>query len=238
MPQTRAERFHQATITEIKAVARQQMADQGQAALSLGAIARTMGLTTPALYRYFANRDALVTALIVEAYQALATALEQTDAAAPPDDYAARFRSLAAAYRAWAIAHPHDYALIYGTPISGYHAPRQQTVPVAARILRAFGMLFKAAWEAGSLHTPAAYTTMSPALRESATQILENVSADAQAPEVLLTTLTVRALLHSLVWAELYGHFPPGVAEAGELYRLEVAAICSRLGLMGHPDRT
>src|SRR5690348_12056939 len=114
MTQTRAERLREATITEIKAIAHQQMADQGQAALSLGAIARTMGLTTPALYRYFANRDALITALIVEAYQELATALEQADAAAPTDDYTARFRSMAFAYREWAIAHPHDYALIYG----------------------------------------------------------------------------------------------------------------------------
>lgn len=238
MTQTRAERLREATITEIKAVARQQMAEQGQAALSLGAIARTMGLTTPALYRYFANRDALVTALIIEAYQELATALEQADAVAPNDDYTARFRSLAFAYHEWAIAHPHDYALIYGTPIPGYHAPREQTVPVAARILLAFGMLFKAAWEAGSLHIPSAYATMSSVLRQTATQIMDDVSQDAQAPEVLLTTLSVRALLHSLVWAELYGHFPPGITETGELYRLEVAAICSRLGLIGHSDRT
>ena len=237
MTQTRAERLREATITEIKAVARQQMAEQGHAALSLGAIARTMGLTTPALYRYFANRDALVTALILEAYDDLATALERADAAAPNHDYAARFGSLASAYRDWAIAHPHDYALIYGTPIPGYHAPREQTVPVAARILLAFGMLFKAAWEAGLLHTSPAYSAMSPALRETATQITGDVSHDAQAPEVLLTTLTVRALLHSLVWAELYDHFPPGITETGEFYRLEVVAICSRLGLVGHSDQ-
>src|SRR5262245_11649263 len=181
MTRTRAERLREATISEIKAVARQQMADQGLAALSLGAIARTMGLTTPALYRYFANRDALVTALIVEAYQELGTALEQADAAAPNNDYAARFSSLACAYREWAIAHPHDYTLIYGTPIPGYHAPREQTVPVAARILLAFGMLFKAAWAAGCLHIPPAYSTMSSVLRQTATQIMGDLSQDAQA---------------------------------------------------------
>jgi AcrR family transcriptional regulator len=237
MTQKRAERLREATMSEIKAIARQQMAEQGQAALSLGAIARAMGMTTPALYRYFENRDALVTALIVEAYQALATALEQADAAAPSDDFGARFRSLASAYRDWAIAHPHDYALIYGTPIPGYHAPREQTVPVAARILLAFGMLFKAAWEAGSLRFPAAYTTMSSALREIAAQHMLDVSRDVHAPEVLLTTLTVRGLLHSLVWAELYGHFPPGITETGELYALEVATICARLGLTERSGR-
>jgi AcrR family transcriptional regulator len=231
MAQKRAERLREATIAEIKGMARRQMAEQGYAALSLGAIARAMGLTTPALYRYFENRDALVTQLIIDAYQALATALEQADAAAPSHDYEARFRALARAYRDWAVAHPHDYALIFGTPIPGYHAPRERTVPVAARILLAFGILLKAAWEAGHLSIPAAYITMSAELRETAAQIVSPLSHDRSAPELLLTTLTVRSQLHSLVWAELLGHFPPGIAESGELYNLEVAAISARLGL-------
>jgi AcrR family transcriptional regulator len=231
MPQKRAERLRDATINEIKTIARRQMAEQGEAALSLGAIARAMGMTTPALYRYFENRDALVTELIIDAYGSLATALEQADAAAPGADYAARFRATASAYREWAIMHPHDYALIYGTPIPGYHAPRERTVPVAARILLTFGLLLKAAWEAGHLQIPAAYTAMSPALRETAAELMRDVSRDIYAPEVLLTTLTVRGLLHGLVWAELYGHFPPGIAESGELYELEASAICARLGL-------
>jgi len=77
---------------------------------------------------------------------------------------------------------------------------------------------------------------MSPALRETAAQLMSDLSRDVHAPEVLLTTLTVRGLLHGLVWAELYGHFPPGVAESGELYNLEVAAISARLGLAGDLD--
>src|SRR5262245_45041432 len=129
MYQKRAERLREAAIAEIKAIARQQMAEQGQAALSLGAIARAMGMTTPALYRYFESRDALITALIIDAYEALAIALEQADSATRSDDYATRFRAMARAYRDWAVAHPHEYALIYGTPIPGYHAPRERTVP-------------------------------------------------------------------------------------------------------------
>ena len=233
MPQKRAERLREAAIAEIKAIARQQMAEQGQAALSLGAIARAMGMTTPALYRYFESRDALITELIIEAYQTLAISLEQADAATPSDGYAVRFQALARAYRNWAVAHPQEYALIYGTPIPGYHAPRERTVPVAARILLAFGMLFKAAWEAGCLRIPAAYTTMSPELRATAVQLMSDLSRDVQAPDVLLTTLTVRAMLHGLVWAELDGHFPPGVIESGEFYNLEVSAISARLGLVG-----
>ena len=231
MAQKRVERLRQATITEIKEVARKQMAEQGEAALSLGAIAREMGMTAPALYRYFENRDALVTALIVDAFGALAHALEAANAATAHQDYATRFRALATAYRAWAVQHPHDYTLVYGTPLPGYHAPQEVTVPVASRVLLALGLLFKEAWEAGYLTLPAAYAAIPAALKETAAALIRDIWKDEQAAAVLLLTLSVRSQLHGLVWAELYHHLPPGIGEAGELYHLEVAAIGQRLGL-------
>ncbi len=228
---TRTERLRQATLNEIKEVARRQMAQQGEAALSLNAIAREMGVTPPALYRYFENRDALVTALIVDAFGALAEALEATEERMHQADYAERFVALGEAYREWAIQNPHDYALIYGTPIPGYHAPPEITVPVASRVLTAFGLFFKEAWEAGRLTLPTAFVTIPAALKQAATTAVSNVSKDKQAPAVLLVTLSVRARLHGLVWAELFHQFPPGTAEGGELYGLEIAAINDWLGL-------
>lgn len=229
--QKRAERLRTATILEIKDVARKQMAAQGQAALSLGAIAREMGMTTPALYRYFDNRDALVTALIVDAYSALATTLEEVNAAPPKQDFAEWFRALAIAYRSWAMHYPHDYALIFGTPIPGYHAPPDVTVPAANRVLIAFGLFFKAAWEADCLSLPAAYLAIPVALQQTAAALVSAVSQEEQASAVFLLSLSVRSQLHGLVWAELYHHFPPGIADAGQLYNLELAALTARLGL-------
>src|SRR5688572_25739103 len=89
-PTPRRERQREATRAEIKAEARRQMAAEGPAGLSLRAIARALGLTAPALYRYFESRDALVTALIVDGYTGQAEALAGALAALPPDDHAAR----------------------------------------------------------------------------------------------------------------------------------------------------
>jgi AcrR family transcriptional regulator len=119
----------QDTREEIKAFARQQMAAEGTAALSLRAIARDMEMTAPALYRYFPSREDLITALIVDAFNALADALEAADAAPTQQDYGSRLRAVLMAYRGWALEHPTDFQLIYGNPIPGYSAPRELTVP-------------------------------------------------------------------------------------------------------------
>jgi AcrR family transcriptional regulator len=88
------------------------MAQVGAAALSLRAIAREMRLSAPALYRYLPNKGALVTTLIVEAYTALADALEAADVEKERDDFHGRFQAVCHAYRDWAVAHPQDYTLI------------------------------------------------------------------------------------------------------------------------------
>src|SRR6476660_9180340 len=115
MTQTRRERLRDATYAEIKSIARRQMAEQGAASLSLRAIAAEMGVTPPALYRYYKNRDELVTALIVDAYNDMADTLVAADTGHPATDYAGRFLAVALAYREWAVTHAADYALILGT---------------------------------------------------------------------------------------------------------------------------
>jgi len=234
MPPNRAERQRQATLAEIKSVARNQMAQQGEASLSLNAIARAMGMTPPALYRYFDSREALITALIIDAFTALGDDLQtahESGNTTHSAHYAQRFNALAQAYRAWAITNPHDYSLIYGTPLPGYHAPAELTVPVASRILTIFGLFFKDAWEAGHLTLPLAYNTLPSSLKKSALAAIGNLSKDKHAPAILMVTLSVRARLHGLVWAELHHQFPPGLAEDGHFYTLELAAISDWLQL-------
>src|ERR1700756_3465061 len=114
-PSIRA-RIRAEMIDEIKAVARRHLAAEG-ANLSLRAVARDMGMVSSALYRYFASRDDLLTALILDAYNALGAAVEAADAAIK-DRLQLRGRWLAAvgAVRDWALANPAEYALIYGSP--------------------------------------------------------------------------------------------------------------------------
>ncbi|WCN06920.1 TetR/AcrR family transcriptional regulator [Streptomyces sp. M92] len=118
---TPRERYRAQVRAEIKEHAREQIATAGASALSLNAIAKRMGMSGPALYRYFAGRDELITELVTDAYRSLADAFRA--AAASGADLA----GLAHAMRAWALADPQRYFLVFGTPVPGYHAPADVT---------------------------------------------------------------------------------------------------------------
>jgi AcrR family transcriptional regulator len=118
---------------EIVEAARRQLATEGAAGLSLRAVARELGMASSAVYRYFASRDELLTALIVDAYNAIGAAAEEAEAAVPRADLRDRLRATCRAARGWALAHPHEYALVYGSPVPGYAAP-ETTIEPAARV--------------------------------------------------------------------------------------------------------
>lgn len=129
--QTARERARAELTREIKDEARRQLAEVGALGLSLRAVARELGMVSSALYRYFSSREELLTALIVDAYNAVGEAAEAADD--PKKAPLERWVSIWHAVRAWAKAHPHEYALIYGSPIPGYQAP-QDTVAPAGRV--------------------------------------------------------------------------------------------------------
>jgi AcrR family transcriptional regulator len=125
------------TTEEIKTIARRHLATDG-ANLSLRAVARDLGVVSSAIYRYFASRDELLTALILDAYNSLGTAVEAADKGEDASEWTARWMAVCHAVRDWAIAAPHEYALIYGSPVPGYRAP-QDTVAAATRSVRVLG---------------------------------------------------------------------------------------------------
>ncbi len=113
--------------------ARRHLATDGASGLSLRAIARELGASSSAVYRYVASRDELLTRLIVAAYDALGAAAETHEAAVTRADLADRWSAVCGAVRGWALANPNEYALIYGTPVPGYIAP-PATIAPAARV--------------------------------------------------------------------------------------------------------
>jgi AcrR family transcriptional regulator len=133
VPRTARERARAEITAEILDAARGYLASDGAPALSLRAIARDLGMASSALYRYFSSRDELLTRLIIDAYDSLGAAAEAREATAARDDLAGRFTAICAAVRAWALAHPNEYALIYGSPVPGYIAPAD-TVRPASRV--------------------------------------------------------------------------------------------------------
>ncbi|MGO8769115.1 TetR/AcrR family transcriptional regulator [Mycobacterium sp.] len=116
---------------------RRQLVDRGAAGLSVRAIARDLGLVSSAVYRYVSSRDELLTLLLVDAYSDLADAVDRARETVG-DQWADDVIAIAGATRQWALAHPARWALLYGTPVSGYHAPAERTVAVGTRVVGAF----------------------------------------------------------------------------------------------------
>jgi AcrR family transcriptional regulator len=136
---------------EIKTVARRHLASDG-ANLSLRAVARDMGMASSAVYRYFASRDELLTALIIEAYDAVGDAAEKAGAAARKNgqSFTERLVAVGHAVREWALAEPHQWALIYGSPVPGYQAPQDTIVP-ATRVIFEIAGIVRDAHQAGKI---------------------------------------------------------------------------------------
>ncbi|ADJ45065.1 TetR family transcriptional regulator [Amycolatopsis mediterranei S699] len=134
---------------EIKDAARRRLAEEG-ANLSLRAVARDMDIVASALYRYFPSRDALLTALIIDAYEGLGAAAEAAEAAVPRDDPRGRWLAVCRAVRAWALAHPAEYGLLYGSPVPGYAAPPETVAPASKVILLLAAVVGDAPGEMGA----------------------------------------------------------------------------------------
>lgn len=234
---TRRERMRDSIIAEIKATARQQMAENGTAGVSLNAIARTMELSAPALYRYFTSRDALVTALIVDAFNDLADTVEAAEATVEAGGSSAEKIAVSClAYREWAIAHPVDFQLIYGNPIPGYVAPVATTVPLARRPFNGLIRYFLEAYRSGELILPPEYSILPTSLATHLTVWLPEAGYDL--PHVLVCLLmSLWARIHGMVMLELFEHLTPVVGDAAAFYRYELQAFLQRLGLIS-PDKS
>lgn len=135
----------------IMATAWKQIAEFGASALSLRAIARGLKISAPAIYNYFPDRDALVTALIIDAFISFGDSQLQARNALPVNDRKGRFKAIGLAYRQWAHVHPQRYQLIFGTPIPGYEPPIEQVFPSSARSIMALFSVVESFRAAGKL---------------------------------------------------------------------------------------
>ncbi len=127
------ERARAEVTREIVEAARRQLATEGAPGLSLRAVARELGMVSSAVYRYVPSRDDLLTLLIIDAYDALGQAAEDAERPVERPDLVGRWLSICHAVRDWALEHPHEYALVYGSPVPGYQAP-PDTVRAATRV--------------------------------------------------------------------------------------------------------
>jgi AcrR family transcriptional regulator len=190
-------RYRQQVRDEVQVLAWEQIGQAGTSALSLKAIATQMGMTAPALYRYYSSRDELLTQLILSAYQELAELVEAAAAVAGIEP-AERLAGIAQALRVWAVANPHRYLLLYGTPVPGYHAPPEATV-LAQRIFSPILVGF--------------------------TALLGNVGAQDLERRAFDRSVLMWTRLHGILGLELAGHFDGMKIDVDRLYGHEVGGL-------------
>lgn len=195
---------------EVKEHAWAQIAEAGASAISLNAIAKAMGLSGPALYRYFANRDELITELVTDAYRQLADAFHAAVEAKGSDPAV-----IAHAMRDWALAYPQRYFLIYGTPIPGYHAP-DTTTEIAGELM---GMLLDALAD----RDPGPAT----AFDEHLDAHRDWAESDLRAG-TLRTALGLWANLHGVISLEIANHFTNMGFDTGQFFQSELDAMLGR----------
>ncbi|MEU8761360.1 TetR/AcrR family transcriptional regulator [Streptomyces sp. NPDC048659] len=213
----------------IKDEARTQLAAEGAAKLSLRAVARELGMVSSALYRYFPSRDDLLTALIVDAYDAVGAAAEGADAAAAaaaPDDHLARWTAVCRAVRAWALAHPHEYALIYGSPVPGYTAP-QDTIGPAARVGLVLIGLARGAHRGRGVALP----PLPAGLRPEAERLAADLAPDLP-PALAVALVAAWAELFGLVSFELFGQFHNVVEDRDAFFAASAERLGREVGLL------
>jgi AcrR family transcriptional regulator len=219
---------------EILAVAGAHMARDGAAALSLRSIARDLGMAPSALYRYFDGRDALLSALILAAYEALADEAERAaDEAEDGGESGAKGEagrwSVPRALRLWALEHPHQWGLIFGTPVPGYQAP-EDTVAPYARMAVALVRPLVAAYEAGRLRVDGHRQPASAELRAAVAPVSEGLFSGMPA-ETAVLALEAWTTIVGAISLEVFGHWRNTVLDPGLLFEATIAHVGEAVGL-------
>ena len=217
-------RAREAVIDEITAEARRQLADAGAAGLSLRAVARELGMVSSAIYRYFPSRDDLLTTLIVGSYRDLAAA---ADGAITRSDGSPRgvWRAACGAIRAWAKRHPHEYALLYGSPVPGYAAPQDTIDPATA----VYASLVEAVRRSDGRSTRGPRPL--PAGLEADAARVAAVLDLAADPDRVVRLLGAWTHLFGLVSFEVFGHTHGVIEDHDAFFDDRIEAMADDLGL-------
>ncbi|MHA5048199.1 TetR/AcrR family transcriptional regulator [Streptomyces sp. SD15] len=210
----------------IKDEARRQLAAEGAAKLSLRAVARELGMVSSALYRYFPSRDDLLTALIIDAYDSLGESAEVAHAEVAGAGPRERWTSVCVAARRWALEHPYEYALIYGSPVPGYSAPAT-TVPAASRVGLLLIDIVRDAYRGKGV----ARTPLPAELKAEAQRMAADLAPDLP-PEAVTALVAAWAQLYGLIGFELFGQFNRVVEDREAFFRHAADQLAHGVGLV------
>ncbi|MFI5683412.1 TetR-like C-terminal domain-containing protein [Streptomyces sp. NPDC051636] len=216
----------------IKATARQLLVKLGAGGLSLDAVARDSGLALPEVEAVFPHRDDLLTALVIDAYNESAAAMEQADQAARDAHASAGARLLAVtrALRRWSFGNPAEFTLIYGSPVPGYHAP-QDTVPPASRTPTVLAGIVRSALEAGELTPPRRAVPGPPLLLPEAVELFGGVP-EAPFSDIIERGIVLWSNLIGLLVFQVFSRTHDSVRDEASFFDYAIAVAAESIGLV------
>lgn len=217
-------------MAEITRLGREHLARYGAAGLSLRALARDLGVVSSAVYRYVPSRDDLITLLVVDAYADLGAAVAKAESAPAREDLTGRWRALAGAVRAWALAEPSRYGLVFGTPVPGYHAPAEQTTGPGTVVITLLLRLAADAEAAGA--APASSPQAATASVRSDAERVRAQFGLTVSDSMLTAAVLVWTALFGAVSFEVFGQYGPDTfTEPAAVFAVLVDLLGGVLGL-------
>lgn len=219
---------------ELMAAARRQLASVGAAGISLREVAREIGMVSSAVYRYVESRDELLTRLIIEAYDDLGAAAEKASADTADADDVERWAAAAHAIRRWALDHPHDYLLLFGSPVPGYAAP-DTTITAGTRATFALVGVLTDAAKSGRLAPP---TTDGAQISAPLHNELSQLSVDAAGGvevDTVAAFIAAWTQMYGLISFEITNQTRNLVTDTDALFDLTVRRLAHQMGLRSSP---
>jgi AcrR family transcriptional regulator len=234
---SRRERVRAATFEEINQIARRLLVEEGKDGVTLRAIAREMGVTAAALYRYFPSLEHLLTALASALFDELRIEMERARDDCPASEVAAALLIMARGFRQWSITHPAEFALMFATPVAGLAAGQQvdatstsaSATYAADEFARVFAAQFAEVWRQTRFAVPTDDQIATP-LHSQLVACLATLGVDMPAG-AMLTFLSLWFRLYGMVALEVFGKFQFALSDPEPMFEAEFAAVARELGL-------
>jgi AcrR family transcriptional regulator len=227
----RRERLRAATIVEITQTARKILVEDGPEAVTLRAIARAMGMTAPALYRYFPSHAELLRHMVGVLFAELTDELHAEIKAVPPEDMYGRFRGVAITFRRWALRHPREFGLLFGTPFRGIEELGEHDF--AAECGRRFGLTFLHLFEELWAKNPfpvAADAEIDPRVAVQLARYQQSVGTPLPLG-CLLFFLQCWVRLQGAVSLEVFGHLDFALDDPEPMFLMMIDEVAARMNL-------
>lgn len=233
---TRRDRLRAATVREITQTARRILVEEGPHAVTLRAIAREMGMTAPALYRYFDSHQELLRHLVGDLFNELTDDIDRAIHGVSEDPLKVRILAASVEFRRWALEHRREYSLLFGTPLPGREAGDQTdwTAECGQRFGRTFIELFLELWHTKPFPVPDD-DDIDPGLRAQMERYRDHHGVHSLPLGVIVVFLNCWIRLQGFVTLEVFGHLAFALDDSGPMFELLMHDLAEHLGLTHDP---